>query len=423
MAIEKEDRLLDIRIPAGWTLAGLVAGLLLGKLFHGYATFDYVEQVAAPLGALWLNALQMTIIPLVAALLVTGIVKLSTAARGGPAARQTVLWIFGLLFVSALLGCLLMPLVLSAFPIPEGANSLLQQVGGTSATQVPTVSDFVVSLIAPNIIAAAAESAMLPLTIFFVMFGMAIVRLPEGQRVTLTSFFAALANAMLVLVGWVLKVAPLGVFALAIGVSATGGGNAFATLAHYILTVSAVGLGILVIAYAVAVFAGRIGPARFARAIVPAQTVALSTQSSLASLPAMLVGAQRLGVRDETAEFVLPLSVAMLRATGPAMNIAVAIYVGHLVGIEIGLLGLVAAFLIAPVISLGAVSLPGALSFVISVGPIAVAMGVPVEPLALLVAVEMLPDIMRTVGNVTMDVAVTTAVDRGSNLRDEPLQP
>jgi Na+/H+-dicarboxylate symporter len=78
--------------------------------------------------------------------------------------------------------------------------------------------------------------------------------------------------------------------------------------------------------------------------------------------------------------------------------------------------------LVALIISVGSVSLPGSISFVISVGPIALAMGVPVEPLALLVAVEMLPDIMRTIGNVTMDVAVTTAVDHDEDLRVEPNQ-
>ena len=229
---------------------------------------------------------------------------------------------------------------------------------------------------------------------------------------------------MLVMVGWVLKVAPVGVFALAIGVAAAGGGSgAFVTLGHYIVTVSALGLVVMLIAYLIAWLAGRVSLFAFARAMIPAQVVALSTQSSLASLPAMLVSARRLGVREETAEFVLPLAVAMLRSTGPAMNVAVAIYVAHLAGIELGLLALASAFVIAPIISLGSVSLPGSISFVISIGPIALAMGVPIEPLALLVAVEMLPDIMRTVGNVTMDVAVTTAVDRGRDLGEEPVQP
>jgi proton glutamate symport protein len=164
--------------------------------------------------------------------------------------------------------------------------------------------------------------------------------------------------------------------------------------------------------YLVAWLAGGKSPLAFARAMIPAQAVAISTQSSLASLPAMLVSARRLDVREETAEFVLPLSVAIFRATSPAMNMAVAIYVAHLAGIELTPLALLAGAAVAIVIALGSVSLPGTISFVISVGPIALAMGVPIGPLALLVAVEMMPDLMRTLANVTADVALTAAVDR-----------
>jgi Na+/H+-dicarboxylate symporter len=148
--------------------------------------------------------------------------------------------------------------------------------------------------------------------------------------------------------------------------------------------------------------------------MLPAQAVALSTQSSLASLPAMLDSAGRLGLRASTAEFVLPLAVVIFRATSAAMNLAVVYYVAALAGVEVSPTVAIAGILIASVISLSAVSLPGSISFVVSIGPIALALGVPVEPLALLVAVEMLPDLMRTLGNVTMNVAVTSAVDRSA---------
>ncbi len=128
----------------------------------------------------------------------------------------------------------------------------------------------------------------------------------------------------------------------------------------------------------------------------------------------MLDSARRLNLREDTADFVLPLAVAIFRATSPAMNMAVAIYVATLVGIELTPVTLATGIAVAFIISVGSVSLPGSISFVISIGPIALAMGVPIEPLALLVAVEMLPDIMRTLANVTMNVAVTAATDRGA---------
>jgi len=394
-----------------WTFAGLVGGLLAGMFLSGTTFIDNVVEWTRPVGTLWLRALQMTIIPLVAALLVLGIVQLALVAKAGAAARRMLLLVFGVLVAGGVITAALLPWLLTMVPVPESASAFLAETP-QEAQQVPELSDFLASLVAPNIVAAAAETAMLPLTIFFALFAVAITQLPEKQSETLLNFFHALANAMLQIIGWVLWLAPIGVFALALGVAARAGGGAFAALGHYILVVSAMGGFVLIGAYILACVLGGVSPWRFAKAVLPAQAVAVSTQSSLASLPAMLDSSGRLGLRQSTSEFVLPLAVAIFRATSPAMNLAVAIYVAHLSGVEISPTLLAAGIGVAIIISIGSVSLPGSISFVVSIGPIAIAMGVPVEPLALLVAVEMLPDIMRTLGNVTMNVAVTSAVDR-----------
>lgn len=403
---------MTLRLPVWLTFGGLVAGLIAGSLIAGRPVAEAVLPVSEPVGALWLRALQMTIIPLVAALLVLGITQLASAARAGATARRMLLFVAGALVFSGLATIIAMPLLLGAVPPPDGAQSLL--AANVEPQEVPGLADFVLSLIAPNIVAAAAETSMLPLTIFFALFAVAITRLPEDQSASLRGFFEAVANAMLLVIGWVLWLAPIGVFALALGVAVRAGGDAaFLTLIHYILTVAAMGGIVLVAAFAVG--AVRHGPLTFARAMLPAQAVAISTQSSLASLPAMLATARRLGIGENVSDFVLPLSVAIFRATSPAMNLAVAIYVAHLFGIELTWPAMLAGLAVAFVISIGSVSLPGTISFVVSIGPIALAMGVPVEPLALLVAVEMLPDIMRTLANVTADVALASATDRNSD--------
>jgi Na+/H+-dicarboxylate symporter len=412
-----ERQLVTVRIPAGWTLAGLIAGLATGILLSRTSALDEVLAVTGPVGALWLRALQATIVPLVAGLLVIGIAQMALAARAGAAARRMLTIVGAVLALSGLMSAGLTPLLLELFPPPAAAAGVLS---AGEAQEVPGLAAFVESLVAANVVKAAAETAMLPLTLFFAAFAVAITRLPEDQRATMLGVFRALANAMLIIIGWVLWVAPLGVFALAVGVGAASGGAAFATLAHYIVIVVVVGTVVMIGGYVLAWFAGGIGPLRFGRALIPAQAVALSTQSSLASLPAMLVSASRLNLREETAEFVLPLAVAIFRATSPAMNMAVAIYIAHLAGIELSPLALLAGAAVAVIIALGSVSLPGTISFVISVGPIALAMGVPIEPLALLVAVEMMPDIMRTLGNVTADVAVATAIDRKKGVEPQP---
>lgn len=213
-------------------------------------------------------------------------------------------------------------------------------------------------------------------------------------------------------IAWVLWIAPLGVFALAFSVGSIAGAAAFGALAHYVVLVSALGATMLVAGYVVAVLAGRLPLAAFARAEIPPQSLAISTRSSLACLPLMLAASRTLGVRDRTANIVLPLAVALFRPTGPAMNVGVAIYIAHWLGIEPSLANVIAAVAVGAIISIGSVSLPGEVGFIATIAPIAMALGVPIAPLALLVAVEMIPDIFRTVGNVTMDVAVTAAVDR-----------
>ncbi|MEM6266414.1 MAG: cation:dicarboxylase symporter family transporter [Pseudomonadota bacterium] len=413
-AVLQRFDLVVIRLPVGLTFLALILGLVAGIACANIELPGTLRELVALLGTWWLRGLQMTIIPLVASLLVLGLSQMAQAARAGAAARRFLALVFAVLIAGGVFTACTMPWLLSVFPIPESASGFIA-AAPQDAQQVPEILDFAASLIAPNMIAAAAETAMLPLTIFFALFALAITRLPESQGETLLRFFHALANAMLVIIGWVLWLAPVGVAALAFGVGLRSGAGAFAALAHYIVLVSAMGGFILLLAFPVAALLGGISPVRFAKAILPAQAVAVSTQSSLASLPAMLDSATRLKLRTETSEFVLPLAVAIFRATSPAMNMAVALYVAALAGIEISA-GLAAAgILVALIISIGSVSLPGSISFVVSIGPIALAMGVPVEPLALLVAVEMLPDIMRTLANVTMNVAVTSAVDRTSD--------
>jgi proton glutamate symport protein len=176
--------------------------------------------------------------------------------------------------------------------------------------------------------------------------------------------------------------------------------------------VSLLGIFVLLAAYGVALFGAGWSLARFARAMIAPQAVAISTQSSLASLPAMLGAAHELGVPAARADVTLPLAVALFRATGPAMNMGVAIYVAHWLGIALSPFQIAVGIAVAAATTYSAVSLPGQLSFVTNTAPIALAMGLPIEPLAILIAVETIPDIFRTIGNVTMDVAVTGLASR-----------
>lgn len=403
-----------------WLVLGaLVAGLLLGALSNRAAAVrEPLITVASTVGGLWLDALKMTVIPLIIALLITGVVSGADQARAGRVAGRSVLFFVIVLTTSAAFGALAMPALLEAFPLPANAAQALRAGLATvdssaAAASVPTVQDWLRSLIPTNPIAAAAEDKVLALVVFTSIFAFAVTRIDAEGRQSVSRFFKAIQDAMLIVVGWVLWLAPAGVLGLAFAVGAGAGGAALGAVLHYVVLVSVVGILVTLAAYGVAIgFAGwKFGD--FTRAMIPPQAVAISTQSSLASLPAMLDAARVLRVPQRNADVTLPLAVALFRATGPAMNIAVAIYVAYWMGIELHAGNMIAGFAVAAVASYWAVSLPGALSFVTSIAPISLAMGVPIEPLALLIAVEVLPDITRTLGNVTWDVTAAGVASRG----------
>jgi Na+/H+-dicarboxylate symporter len=409
---------------AYWALAALVIGLTAGAFADslGAETRTGALAVASFIGTLWLNALKMTVIPLVVALLVTGIAKSAEAAQAGRIAGRSMLWIGIICTVSAVFGAVMTLLITALFPLSRGTAAGLQSaiasVEQKAAGQLPGIAEFFKGVIPDNVVAAASNGDVLPLVVFSVLFALALTYISDQGRRAIVTLFEGIGDALLVIIGWVLWIAPLGVFALAFTVGSAAGGSAFAGLGHYVVVISVVGILVTLAGYPLAVLAGRIGPFRFSKAMIAPQAVAISTRSSLASLPAMLAAARVMGIREQVADVALPISVALFRATGPAMNVAVAFYVAHWLGLEPSLAQMIAATAVGAVMSYGAVSLPGEVSFISSIAPIAIALGVPIAPLALLVAVEMVPDIFRTVGNVTLDVAVTTIVDR--SIKDEP---
>jgi proton glutamate symport protein len=398
-------------------LLALVLGLAAGTAWvhYGWEGRDQALQAADFVGGLWLDGLRMTIIPLIVALLVTGIARTADEARSGKVAFQSVGLFVILLWISTAMAAILVPLLLQHWPLPTDAAAALKagvKTSGETVAQAPDTLSFLRSIVPANPLAAAVDTALLPLIFFTSVFAIAVTRLNAEAREPIVRFFASIAEAMMIVVGWVLWIAPLGVFALALTLGVNAGTAAIGALLHYIVIVSAAGFVAWFLAYPMALFGGRVPLMKFIAAVAPAQAVALSTQSSLASLPSMLKSCERLGIPATVAGVSLPIAVAIFRITSPAMNLAVAIYVAHWFGITLSPGAIIAGAVVAGTTTLGTVSLPGQASFLTSITPIAVAMGVPLEPLALLVAVEMIPDLVRTVGNVTMDVAATSTVAR-----------
>ena len=401
-------------------LIALVLGLLLGALAQAWGSpaGRTAVETAEAFGAVWLNALRITVIPLVFALLVTGIASIADAAATGRLAARALL-VFAIMLVCCTVYAILAGLgLLAIWPIdPEGGRALLAGLPAHAADAVGEAAHtdglkaFLNSLAPSNLIKAAADDGVLGVVVFAVAFGFATTKLTPRLRQPLAEFFEAVSEAMIIIVHWVLLAAPLGVFALALGVGLRAGLGAAGVLGHYVSIVSLSQIGLILLTYGAVVAFGRIGLARFARAAAPAQVVAFSTQSSLASLPAMVEAARTaLGVAPASAGLVLPLAVAVFRLTSPVANLAVCLYVAQLYGVQLRIGALVAGGLTALAVSVASVGLPGQVSFFASVGPICLAMGLPLGVLPLLLAVEVVPDIFRTIGNVTGDLAAARIV-------------
>ena len=371
-------------------LIGLALGLIGGALASGRPLAVPMLAITVPVGRLWLDALTMTVVPLVFSLLVTGILGAAQDARQDRVALRALLWFAALLCGGCLAAAASTTLLLHLWPV--GDVGALRPVGTVPA--IGGAGDWLGNIIPTNPIKAAAETAMVPLVVFALFFGFGAARVaPELQR-ALRTMFRAIAETMLVIVQWVLLVAPLGVFALAFGLGARAGGGAVAVLAHYVVIVACACLLIGVLAYVVVLVFGGLSPVRFARAAPP-------PRSSPATSPATIAAAAPLGVPRNAAGIVLPLAVSVFRAASAAANIAVALYLAAVYGVSPGIGMLVTGALVAAAVSLAAVGLPAQVSFFATIGPVCLALGVPVELLPLLLAVETIPDLFRTVGNVT----------------------
>lgn len=405
--------------PATRILLSLAVGLLAGIALAESAPpwLPALVGIAEPIGNLWLKALTMTVVPLVFALLVTGIASTAQQAAAGRLAIRA-LWVFVLLmFLSGLFGDAVVAGMLQAWPIPPAAVEAMRAGIASGATDIvpppASLGTWLLAILPSNPIKAAAEDQMLPLVMFALLFGFAVARIERAQGPRLSAWFQAVVDALLVMVEWVILVAPLGVFALALVLGARAGVAVAGALAHYVTLLVVMQVLLIALIYPALAAFGKVALRPFARAVAPAQAVAASTQSSLASLPAMVESCQALRVPAPVTALVMPMAVSLFRFTGPAANLAVVIYSASLFGVHLTTAQIVAGALLAPLMSLAAVGLPGQVSFFTSIAPICVVMGVPVGALPLLLAVETVPDIFRTIGNVTADVAVTAGMARG----------
>jgi Na+/H+-dicarboxylate symporter len=309
--------------PTARVLTALLGGAALGIAFASAqpALAREVAGVAQPIGDLWLNALQMTVVPLVVALVVLGVASTSDAAVSGRTARRAIGVFLVLLCAGATFAAVFAPFQLSLLPRdPELIASLRAAIGTPPAADGATASfaQRFATIIPSNVVAAAAQAAMLPLVVCALLFGFALTRVEARRRTQAIDLIQTLADVTVTVVRWVLWAAPLGVFALAFSVCVKAGLSVLSALGWYIVAQCSLYLLVTLGLYLVAVFAGGQRLRQFVAGILPAQAIAISTQSSLATLPAMVeIARDRLGCSPAVTSLVLPMAVSLFRMTSP----------------------------------------------------------------------------------------------------------
>jgi Na+/H+-dicarboxylate symporter len=300
-------------------------------------------------------------------------------------------------------------------PLPSGAAEATDQLMTSGQTQ--TFASWVTSLIPSNPVAAAATGSMVPLILFTLVFALAIAHGPASTRSTLVGFFQALADAMLMLVRWIVKVAPIGVFALVLPLAARAGTTLAGAIGFYIVAYAGASLVISALLYPVVALVGRIPIARFARAALPAQLIAFSSSSSIASLPALVESAEGgLGLPAPITGFVLPLSVSTFKLAAPVSWTVGALFIGWFYGVPLHTRELATIAFAAVFLAFAAPGIPRGAFIMLT--PLFLAIGLPAEGIGILIAVDAIPDTFATVLNVTGDLAAAALVARSDGAQE-----
>lgn len=400
-------------------LLGLVAGLAAGIGISLVPSLMGVVPVIEPFGTLFINAIRMTVVPLVFACLLVGVADAADARVIGRLGRRSLVVFIIIALTAALFAVLLAHPLLQLLPIDPASSASLREVAARSSAateagtrQLPTAAQWFVSLVPVNPVKAAADGAMLPLIVFSIAFGVALLKLPERRREPVISFFRSVFDAMLVLVRWILELAPYGVFALALPLAARLGLSAAGAVAYYMALVALVCalFGVVFLVPAAAIF-GRTPPRLFARATIPALAVAFSARSSLAALPVMIEESNTtLRLPAEISSFFLPLATSVFRAGSAAMLTIGVLFVARLYGVELGATQLASVVVTATLVSFSVPAIPSG-SILVMV-PVMMAAGVPVAGIGILLGIDTIPDMFRTTINVTGSMAAATMVAR-----------
>ncbi len=400
MSEQHSNRLLWAMLAG--VVGGATAGTIIGQPMVG------IEWI----GTLFLNALKMTIIPLVIAAVITGVASLGDVRKLGKIGGYTLGYYASTTAVAVLIGLAVVNIVEPGAGITSEDINADNSYDATERTPIG-FSDIVLSAVSPNLVAAAAETKLLPIIVFSLIFAAALTTLGAKGGPTL-KFFESLNHVMMKMINWIMYLAPIGIFALiASRLGKAGGGMAFLheaqAIGGYVIAVL-VGLAI----HSVFLFSVlRLSTGKgldFLRHLSKALFTAFGTASSSATLPLTISGAKNAGVDDRAVRFVLPIG-ATINMDGTALYEAIAVmFIAQVYGIEMGVMEQTIIFVTATLAAIGAAGIPqaGLVTMVIVLS----AVNLPLEGIALILSVDWFLDRFRTVINVWGDSVGSAMVSR-----------
>ena len=386
-------------------LAGLALRNFAGPQLQGFAS-DLL-----PLGQLWIRALQMTLVPLIFAMVAHGVVDAVASGRGGRLIASTLGLFAALLSLTALIAITVCEAVLRFFPFSP--NALAGLALAPVGPHVPTIAEQIIAIIPENPVAAAAQGQIFPLVVFGIVFGLAVARLVStGESgMLMSTLLKDLAHTMMTIVDWVLVASPVGIFILALGMAMnTGFGLAQVLLAFVGLSIVN-GILAMAMCYLLVLALRAIPLPRFAAGIAPAQAMAAGTCSSMATTPAMIeVALERLGLPDEVAGLVIPLAVSVFRLGTLSLVISGALVAAAAAGIVPTHAQLLMAAVACILGSISGAGVPGAAVIYVTLTPALQLLGAPLAIVPLFIAVNAIADPIATMANVTADLTAATLV-------------
>jgi Na+/H+-dicarboxylate symporter len=380
-------------------------GLLLGA-FLGYvcktSSFPLLHDIPAliePFARLFINAILVCVIPLVTTSLIAGCASTNSARLGRLAGRSLTIILSYLAASAVFAGAI-------AFPLFRYLSHVIGRGSpGTTASSIPAVAaptfgSFLVNLLPANIFKAAENGALLPLVIFSVLLGTAIAHLPDSERVLLSRFFRALADGFTIVIGWILRTAPIGVFCLSVGLAASVGAGGASWLVSYVAAMCFICTAfVLIILYPSIAIRSSLSIPALIRASAPALAIAFTSRSSLAALPATYkAGHDSLNLPDDVSAFFFPFAASIFHVPGCMEQMVGVCFLAGFYGVHLSSAQFAVLALNAIAVSITTPGIPG--GGIIVMAPMLASAGIPLEGMAMLLAVDTLPDMFRTAATV-----------------------